>query len=569
MKGRISDFDRLRFLTTRKDKVALVILVFMTGFLSIIETIGIGAIVPFITFASNPSKILENKYSAKVYDFLGFSSPETFIFVFSVVLILFYLFRAGYSILYGYVISLFAYKKTHYFAFRMFQKLLRLNYADFVEQDADILRRSILTDSSNVSSYIRSFLLLYSELFTIGFLYSVLIAINWKMTFILTCFLSLKVFLITRTIGRRIAKKGEQRQKVEGGFLKILSTTFGNYKIIKIKDSHQQLEGDFLSQGLNRAKLEVTAQTLMGLPRHLLETTGFCILIACVVYILYKYQDANVVLPIVSMYTLALYKILPAVNKILDHFNTMKFNRKSLELIYNELRNIPEEEGNEAIEFAHTIRLENISFSYIPGKSIISDLNLVIHKGEKVAFVGKSGAGKSTLVDILSGFYTPKSGEIYIDHHKLTRNNIKAWRKKFGYIPQSIYLFSGSVGENIAFGSTYDRDRIIQACKIAKIYDFLSEHQGIDTQVGDEGIKLSGGQKQRIGIARAIYDNPEILVLDEATSALDNETESQIMDEIYDLSMDKTLIIIAHRLSTIERCERKIEFYPNSQPTNS
>lgn len=554
----ISDFDRLRFLTTRKDKIALTILLFMTGFLSIIETVGIGAIVPFIAFASNPEKILENKYSAMVYDFLGFSSTQNFMFVFSGALIFFYLFRATYSILYSYMINLFAYKKTHYFAFQMFRKLLRLNYADFVEKDADILRRNILSDSSNVSSYIRSFLFLYSELFTIAFLYSILIAINWKMTLVLTCFLSLKVFLITRTIGRSLAKKGEQRQKVEGGFLKLLSTTFGNYKIIKIKNSHDQLEEDFLSQGLNRAKLEVTAQTLMGLPRHLLETVGFCILIACVAYILYKYQDASVVLPIISMYTLALYKILPSVNKILDHFNTMKFNRKSLEFVYNELKDIPNAEGNEEIHFKHSINLKDISFSYIQDKNVISNFNLTIYKGEKIAFVGKSGAGKSTLVDILSGFYIPNSGEIYIDEHKLTQNNIKSWRRKFGYIPQSIYLFNGSVAENIAFGSTYNEERVIEVCKIAKIYDFLNEHQGIQTHVGDGGIKLSGGQKQRIGIARAIYDNPEILVLDEATSALDNETEAEIMDEIYELSEDKTLLVIAHRLSTIERCDRRI-----------
>lgn len=558
-KKQVSDFDRLRFLTTRKDKVALTILVFMTGFLSIIETIGIGAIVPFIAFASNPSKILENKYSAMVYEFLGFSNTQTFMFVFSGALIFFYLFRATYSIFYSYMINLFAYKKTHYFAFRMFRKLLRLNYADFVEKDVDVLRRNILSDSSNVSSYIRSFLFLYSELFTIAFLYSILLAINWKMTFVLTCFLSFKVFLITRTIGKSLAKKGEQRQKVEGGFLKLLSTTFGNYKIIKIKNSHNQLEEDFLSQGLNRAKLEVTAQTLMGLPRHLLETVGFCILIACVAYILYKYQDASVVLPIISMYTLALYKILPSVNKILDHFNTMKFNRKSLEFVYNELKDIPNAEGNEEIYFNHSICLKDISFGYIQDKIIISNFNLTIYKGEKIAFVGRSGAGKSTLVDILSGFYIPNSGEIYIDEHKLTQNNIKSWRKKFGYIPQTIYLFNGSVAENIAFGSAYNEARIIEVCKIAKIYDFLCEHQGIQTQVGDGGIKLSGGQKQRIGIARAIYDNPEILVLDEATSALDNETESQIMDEIYELSQDKTLLVIAHRLSTIERCDRKIE----------
>lgn len=561
-KQQISDFARLRFLTTRKDKITLILLIFMTALLSIIETIGVGIIMPFITFASNPSMLLNNPYGSMVYRFFNFSNTQTFMFAFSGALIVFYLFRSIYNVFYNYTINLFAFRKYHDLAFRAFQKLLRLNYADFVNKNSDLLRRNILNDTLHTSSYIRSFLLLYSEFFTIAFLYSILLIISWKMTLVLTVLLVSKVLLITKTISKTLSKKGEQKVAIEGGFLKLLSSTLGNFKLIKIKDSQQELENAFLNQGYNRAKVEIISQTLIGMPKNLLETIGFCILIACVAYILYRYEDASAVLPIISMYALALYKVLPSVNKILDNLNLMKFYRKSLEIVYDELKDIPNAEGKEPIAFTQTICLKNISFAYLEQKNIISNLNLTIQKGEKVAFVGPSGAGKSTLVDIISGFYTPTSGEIFIDETKLTQDNIKSWRKKFGYIPQNIYLFDGSVGENIAFGSDFDQERIIKACKIAKIYDFLEAHEGIDTKVGDGGIKLSGGQKQRIGIARAIYDNPEILVLDEATSALDNETEAQIMDEIYELSKDKTLLVIAHRLSTIERCDRRITIRP-------
>lgn len=556
---KINDFAKLRFLTTRKDKITLLILIFMTALLSIIETIGVGIIMPFITFASNPSMLLNNQYGSMVYNFFGFSSTQTFMFVFSGVLIIFYLFRSFYNIFYNYMINLFAFRKYHNLSFRIFQKLLRLNYADFVNKNLDLLRRNIINDTLHTSFYIRSFLLLYSEFFTIAFLYSILLIISWKMTLVLTFLLSFKVLLITKTISKTLNKKGIQRVEIEGGFLNLLSSTFGNYKIIKIKDSNHEFEEKFFNYGLNRAKVEIVAQTLMSMPRNLLETIGFCILIACVAYILYRYEDASAVLPIISMYALALYKVLPSVNKILDNFNAMKLYHKSLDVVYNELKNIPLAEGDEKLVFSSNIKLQNISFGYSQNKTILSGFNLCIQKGEKVAFVGESGSGKSTLVDIISGFYTPNSGEILIDGAPLTQENIKSWRKKFGYIPQNIYLFDGSVGANIAFGSKYDEQRIIEACKRAKIYNFLQEHEGIETVVGDEGIKLSGGQRQRIGIARALYDNPEILVLDEATSALDNETEAQIMEEIYDLSKDKTLLVIAHRLSTIERCDRKIQ----------
>lgn len=558
-KKKISDFQKLRFLTTRSDKLNLIVLIMMTLLLSIIETIGVGIIMPFITFATNPSLLLNSKYGSVFYHFFNFPNTQSFMFAFSWALIAFYIFRSFYSIFYNYKMNLFAFRKYHNLAFRVFQKFLRLNYIDFVNLNLDQMRRKIINDSMNSASYIRSFLFLYSEFFTIGILYSILLAVNWKMTLVLTLLLSFKIFLITSTISKTLAKKGEQRVKLEGGFLSLLTKSFGNFKIIKIKNSYQDFEEAFLNQGYNRAKVEITTQTLMGMPRNLLETIGFCILIACVAYILYRYEDASAVLPTISMYALALYKLLPSVNKILDNFNSMKLFSKSLDLVYNELKHIPNAEGDKEIDFSHSISLRDISFGYLKDKVILSHFNQTIKKGEKIAFIGPSGAGKSTLIDIISGFYTPNKGEIYIDDQQLTQDNIKAWRKKFGYIPQHIYLFDGSVAENITFGSKYDKNRIIEVCKIAKIYDFLESHQGIETQVGDGGVKLSGGQKQRIGIARAIYDNPEILILDEATSALDNETEAQIMDEIYELSQDKTLLVIAHRLSTVERCDRKIE----------
>ncbi|RDU68670.1 ABC transporter ATP-binding protein [Helicobacter cholecystus] len=553
------DFSKLRFLTTKKDKISLIMLFVMTILSSLIETFGIGIIMPFITFASNPSLLLENQYGSMIYKFFGFSSTQTFMFAFSAGLIIFYLFRLVYNTFYNYLINLFAYRKYHDLAFKLFQKILRSNLLNFVNKNSDILRRGIITDAMSASHYIRNFLLLYSEIFTITFLYSILLIVSWKMTLVLTCILSFKVFLITQTISKIIKRKGEEKVKIEGGFLGLLSNSFGNFKIIKIKDAQSRLEEDFLDKGYNRARIEMTTQTLLELPKNLLESFGFVILIACVAYILYRYEDASAVLPIMSMYALALYKVLPSVNKILIYYNSMKVYSKSLEIVYEELKDIPQAEGNEEINFDKEIVLQNVSFSYIAHQPIIKNLNLKIAKGEKIAFVGPSGAGKSTLVDIITGFYQPSEGKILIDSIPLTQENIKSWRKKIGYIPQQIYLFDGNVAQNIAFGSEYDEQRIIKACKIAKIYDFLQENEGIYTKVGDGGIKLSGGQRQRIGIARAIYDNPEILVLDEATSALDNETEAQIMDEIYELSKDKTLLIIAHRLSTVQRCDRKIE----------
>jgi ATP-binding cassette subfamily B protein/ATP-binding cassette subfamily C protein len=217
-----------------------------------------------------------------------------------------------------------------------------------------------------------------------------------------------------------------------------------------------------------------------------------------------------------------------------------------------------ETEGSDPVDFNHTIRLENIDFKYMTGNNVLNGVNVEIKKGEKVAITGESGGGKSTLIDIITGIHKPVCGKIIIDGAQLTNDNIRSWRKKIGYIPQSIYLFDGTVAQNVSFGSVFDEEKTKAALVKANIWDFLEQKEGINTLVGDGGIQLSGGQQQRIGIARALYDDPEVLVLDEATSALDSETEQKIMDEIYTVSANKTLIIIAHRLSTVERCERKI-----------
>ncbi|WP_461257017.1 ATP-binding cassette domain-containing protein, partial [Treponema sp. R80B11-R83G3] len=186
------------------------------------------------------------------------------------------------------------------------------------------------------------------------------------------------------------------------------------------------------------------------------------------------------------------------------------------------------------------------------------NISLNIEKGESVAITGESGGGKSTLVDILIGINKPSSGALYIDDIKITNDNIRSWRKIIGYIPQNIYLFDGTIAENVTFSSEFNEEQLIKTLKIANIWNFLEKKDGINTIVGEGGIQLSGGQKQRIGIARALYTDPEVLVLDEATSSLDYDTESKIMDEIYSVCKNKTLIVIAHRLTTVERCKRHI-----------
>ena len=549
---------KLLAITTRQEKKNFIILIFMSIVLSIIETVGISAIMPFITLASDPSKIVSNKYSKMVYDFFEFSTATNFMIFFGLFLIGFYIFRAIYSMLYNYILNKFAFGRFHAFAFRLFKNYTNLPYKRFVKRNSAELIKTIVNEASNLSFYMQSLLLIFSEFFTVVLLYVLLLLMDWKMTLVLTILLGAKVLFLLFFLKRRIEKEGLKRSIMQSKFYKILNETFGNFKIIKLIQNEEKLYSEFSNISYGYARANIVSNTLSQLPRLSLETIGFSVLIGIVVYVLFQYNDANFVLPIISMYALALYRILPALNRILSNYNTILFLSNSLDIVYSDLSYTPQIEGKDFIDFKNKIELTNVSFEYNKNKKVLENINIIINKGDKVAFVGESGSGKSTLVDLIIGLYKPLSGEIVIDDKKLTSDNVKSYRSKVGYIPQSIYLFDGTVGENVAFGYEYDKEKITEVLKKANIYDFLSSKEGIDTLVGDGGIQLSGGQKQRIGIARALYSDPEMLVLDEATSALDNETEAKIMDEIYETSQDKTLLIIAHRLSTIERCDRKI-----------
>ena len=558
-----SQITKLRYMLSRRDKIILLILLFGTIIFSITETISISVIMPFITFASNPNLIFAHEISRKIYEAFGFSRTLDFMILFSATLLLFYLFRILYGVAYTYALNRFAFRKYHFFAYRLFCKAVELEYRDFTTKNTDKIRTNITRESLNASMYLQNLLQMCSEIFTIALLYGLLLITSWKMTLALSVILGIQVLLITKTLNKKIKKMGVIRYEMDSKFNEIITKTFGNLKIIKLKGNQQEVHKAFETTSKMRIQAEILTQTLLPTPRLILETIGFSVLIASVIYILFKYQSASAVLPIISMYALALYRILPAVSKILNNANLMNFHAKAVDNVYEDLLYHTEPEDNKPCEFKERIELRNVSFSYDENKPILEDFNLEIKKGQKVAFYGESGAGKSTLVDLIIGIYKPKSGKILVDGVALTNENLRSWRKKIGYIPQAIYLFDGSVAENVAFGSEMDEERVIQACKKANIWDFLQEYDGIYTRVGEGGILLSGGQKQRIGIARAIYDNPEILVLDEATSALDSETEGKIMDAIYDVAENKTLLVIAHRTNTIERCERKIKITRN------
>jgi len=552
----LSNLQKLRAITTKQDKIFLLVLLFMSILLSLIETVGISAIMPFISVSSNPSQIDTNTYFKSVYTFFNFESKNNFIFAFGFILIGYYFARGAYGFLYSYVSNTFSFNVFYKFSSRLFEGYVNLPYDKFASRNSSTMIKTITSEASNLSNMIQNILLFMSEMFTVLFLYILILFVNLKMTLILTAILGLKVLFLTKKLSKIIKRQGEKRAAFQNKFHRLIAETFGNFKIIKLIGNESQILDSFAVSGKGLARNHIISNTLNQVPKNILETVGFSILIASVLFIIYKYNDASFVIPVITMYALAMYRMLPAINRMLISYNNILFWSKSLDIIYDDLIFEKESYGVEPVAFDEKIVLENISFGYDANHQVLTDISFVINKGDKIAFIGESGSGKSTLIDIIIGIYCPHSGSIKVDNQLINNSNIGSWRRKVGYIPQNIYLFDSTVAENVAFGKVFDEQRIISALKQANIYDFLAKKDGIYTKVGDGGIKLSGGQKQRIGIARALYGDPEILVLDEATSALDNETESKIMEEIYEAGKSKTMLVIAHRLSTIEKCDK-------------
>jgi len=542
---------------TRRQKFYLFILTIATIGFSLVETIGISVIMPFISLASDP-KLLFSGWYKKIFDFFSFSTPESFIIAFGIAIIIFYLFRAVYSILLTWFMNRFSAGMYKYLSKKIFKTILSVPYKVYALKNSGELIHSIYTESMDVNRIILNVLKFGSEIFTILMVYAVIIIINWKMTIIVTLTLLIIVFILLFII-TNINKIQSPKRLLSGRKLnRTLKETLGNFKFVKLKGNEENILKDYSDVIEVHSRTEVISNLLDIMPKSILESIGFSLLVAAVVIIIRIYHDASAVIPIISMYALALYRILPSIHRMLQNINQIAYLQKTFDSVDENLNQITENEGLQPISFNKSIRLQNIQFSYITGGNIFNNISFEIKKGEKIAITGESGGGKSTLVDIITGIHKPVSGTVFIDDTALNDDNIKSWRKLIGYIPQNIYLFDGTVAENVSFGSISDDKKIIKALQMANIWDFLATKDGINTIVGEGGIQLSGGQQQRIGIARAFYDDPEILVLDEATSALDTDTEKKIMDEIYNLSKTKTLIVIAHRLSTVERCDRRI-----------
>ncbi len=547
----------------QKWKLLGIIAIILIG--SIVELLGVTAVLPFINVALDPMSIFENEILITIYECLKMDSAEDFLIVLGISLIAIYILKNLYIIFMNNYIYKFAYRSQKELAGRLLTSYMKQPYSFFLQHNSADFIRNLNEDTMYFFETVIACLQFAAEFAVCAMLGTTLLVMDVSLTLGVVIILVIFVLTIFRMLKRNLERKGTQCRGYRAEMNKWILQATGGIKETKILgkerffiDNYENLYSYF-AEDYRRYKMYAF------LPRPLMESLCVCALLTIVVIKILNGTDMSYFVPVLSVFAVAVFRMLPSFNRLATYVSQIMFNKASVEAIYNDLVEFETtdalslEEVEDNIPFTKEIRLKNISFRYPnTDEDVVSKVDLVIPKGKSVAFIGPSGAGKTTLADIILGVLSAQNGDILLDGQPINAMS-RSWHKKVGYIPQNIFLMDDTIRNNIAFGVEPDKinetqlEEAIEGAQLKEFIDSLSE--GVDTEIGERGVRLSGGQRQRIGIARALYFNPEVLVLDEATSALDNDTESAVMEAIDSLAGTKTLLIIAHRLTTIRNCE--------------
>jgi ABC-type multidrug transport system fused ATPase/permease subunit len=549
---------KIRQILDKNDEIYLYWLVFLSFLVSLVETLGISAIMPFVDVATDFSKIHSNNYYKTIYSFFNFDAELEFVIWFGYSLFSFYLIRGGIIILHSYLIASFSQKLYAKFTNKIYSRYLGLPYNTFVSLNSSYLTKVIISEASYLAGIVKAALTMFSEIFILVLLYVLMMITSWEITITFTLLMIFTWLVVVRKISKRIERAGSTREKFQADMYEATNRLFGNFKQIKLHDNDRlsNLRESFSAASYSYVKANTLRIFLDALPRYLVETIGFSLIILAMIFALYINQS-NITnfIPVISVFILALYRLLPSINRIIGGYHVYRYYKKSITIVSDTLALSTEKFSGETLNFKSKITLKNISFSH-GSKSILENVSFSIQKGEKIGFFGQSGAGKSTLVDIFAGLSKPSEGNLLIDDVLVTESNLLSWRSKIGYISQHLYLFDGTITENICFGRELVPTRLISVLKSVDLYEFFTSNEGFDTLVGENGLQLSGGQKQRVAIARALYSNPDILILDEATSALDPVTEEVVMNQIFTEYQDITVLVVTHKVENVKYCDK-------------
>jgi len=559
-------YKKLSYIFSKRDKykIALLLCIMVAG--SFLELLGVAVFQPFVNIIMMPDSIQENSYLARIYQMFGCSTTESFLTVVALGIIVIYVVKNVYLWVEQNLIMKFTYGMQQKLSTRLLTTYLSEPYTFHLNKNIAELQRSMQEDTGLFTQVLMHTLQLVAEVVVCIVLGVYLFTVSNSITVVIVGLLILCVVLFTKITKRFTEQLGKEAQVYKGKLYQWVNQSLGGVKEVKVLNREEFFVSSYKKYyGLYIKGVRIN-RLLSITPKYMVEAvcmTG--LLIAIIIKLNFGHGELENFIPQLATFAVAAFRLLPSVGRINEHVNNILYAVPSVDLIYGDLKGIEdyqeskgEEEGKEW-SFEHGITAKHITYAYPnTDTNVLEDANCIIPKGKTVAFIGSSGAGKTTMADIILGLLAPQRGKILVDNIDVFKN-LTMWHHQIGYIPQVIYLSDDTIRNNIAFGiheDQIDEEAVKTALKKAQLAEFVDTlPDGLDTIVGDRGVRLSGGQRQRIGIARALYHDPEILVLDEATSALDNETETAVMEAIESLQGSKTMIIIAHRLTTIQNAD--------------
>ncbi len=559
---------KLRVLLDKRQKRAmggLIVLMIIGAFL---QTAGVGMLVQAVSVVMDPEAVEKSDLVGGFYEFLGCRDFQSFSITVMVLLILTY----GVKNLFLFFQQklTFAYVYTNQFATseRMMRSYLRRGYEFYLHADTAVVQRNITSDVNNMYALILALLQLLSDgvvsLFVVGYC----LLTNGMLTIILAVSLLILMALVKKVLKPIMYRAGKENQDYYSGLFKWISQTVQGIKEVKITCKEQYFVDEYRKCGQGYVNAVQRYSLYNNIPKLLIETICIAVMMGYMITLTVTGVSTENMVEVFSTLAAAAFVLLPAVNRINNQINSIAYFEPFFMGVSDNLQEEIDDRhvdmsfaagDGEKLPLEHSILLKDITYAY-PNteKRIFDHAQLVIPVGAAVGIVGTSGAGKSTIVDILLGLLEVQAGGVYADGVDV-KTCYRSFLRNIGYIPQMIFMLDDPIRRNVAFGvhdEDVDENRVWEVLKEAQLEEFVRKlPQGLDTGIGERGIRLSGGQRQRIGIARALYYDPEVLILDEATSALDNDTEAAIMDSINRLHGRKTLVIIAHRLQTIEKCD--------------
>jgi ATP-binding cassette subfamily C protein len=559
-------FKKLSYLLERREKIQVIGLFFLLLIGSLLEMLGVGFVVPFISLISQPDLIQEQPILNTINSWLGSPSRTEFLVILCLIYLGIYAVKNSYVAGMYYVQYRFIFNKQRKLADKLFQGYLGAPYTFHLQRNTAVLIRNLIQEINQLFvGVLVPLVMLITELTVLTGLVVLLVTLKPIPSLAAATGLALAGFLFYRLFQKRLSKAGKARQHHGGQVIQHINQGLGGVKETKILGR----EEFFLERhSIHRAKYVKSlqfAQTLQQFPRLYFETLAVFGLLAIVLITVLQGTATGEILPTVSLFAAAAFRLMPSLNRVVNSLNKIRFGSHALDVISYEFRVLEEEKNLLALEEAATpmlqeqLCLEKVSYHYPSSEEqVLNQVSIEIPQGTSVGLIGSSGAGKTTLVDVILGLLQPTEGKVLVDGVDI-QQGLRGWQNQIGYIPQSIYLCDDTLRGNIAFGIPEEEtseEQVWSAVQSAQLQELVERlPQGLDTVVGERGVRLSGGQRQRVGIARALYHNPQVLVMDEATAALDNETEAEIMEAVEKLSGEKTLIMIAHRLTTVKNCD--------------